>query len=73
VAHVPWGAANPAPAQELALELVRLELAEPERHAEWGPYWRSLPPEGSLHGKEAWDLTTIEELQDNTLARACQL
>jgi len=52
---------------------VRLELAEPERHAEWGPYWRSLPPEGSLHGKEAWDLTTIEELQDNTLARACQL
>jgi len=67
------GAANAARAQELALELVRLELAEPERHAAWGPYWASLPPAGALHGKEAWDLATVEELQDDTLARARRL
>ncbi len=67
------GGADAARAQELALELVRLELAEPERHAEWGPYWASLPPEGALHGKEAWDLATIDELQDDTLARARRL
>ena len=48
-----------------------MELSDPERHAEWGPYWRSLPPEGAIYGKENWDLSTVDELQDDFLARPC--
>ena len=57
--------------QELAVELVRLQLAEPDWNEAWGPYWRSLPPEGALGGKEAFDLSVIHELQDDAMARPC--
>ena len=50
------------------MELVRLQLADPGRHEAWGPYWRSLPAEGALGGKEAFDLSHVDELQDDTMA-----
>ena len=50
------------------MELVRLQLADPGWHEAWGPYWRSLPPEGALGGKEAFDLSVVDELQDDTMA-----
>ena len=54
--------------QELAVELVRLQLTDPDWNEAWGPYWRSLPPEGALGGKEAFDLSVLDELQDDTMA-----
>ena len=50
------------------MELVRLQLADPNWSEAWGPYWRSLPPEGALGGKEAFDLSIVDELQDDTMA-----
>ena len=53
------------------MELVRLQLAEPGWYEAWSPYWRSLPPQGALGGKEAFDLSVVNELQDATMARPC--
>lgn len=53
------------------MELVRLQLADPDWNEAWGPYWRSLPPEGALGGKEAFDLSVVNELQDDTMACSC--